>query len=390
MNGARVFVSALFIICAQLLLASCGADDSPVYSARQIADVIISSQTGLPPLNVMTSQDENFARHLENFYMLDTKALSDGAIYYAGGTEASEIAVFELAENAAPEQVEDALAEYIDGRAKSFAGYFPRQAALIENGVVSVNGDFVALLICENTVDAESVFLACFSDDPPELPDASALAAMAPAPASEIVLDAPEPEEELLADEYDPAAILAAWKSGGQSALTARNAAILESCAEAIDELVAEDMQDHEKELAVHDWIAERAVYDDGLLSNAPVAEPHPDSDNPYGLLVRRKATCAGYAHTFKLFMDMLATECLTVEGTSQLGGEEHMWNMVRLDDGEWYCVDVTWDDTDNVPEEGEAPVYHKYFNVTSEFMRYNDHQWDETSVPEAVSERFQ
>ncbi len=389
----RVFAVALCVIGTGLVFAACEADKSPVYSARQIADVILNSQTGLPQLNVMTAEDEDFERHLESFYKLDAKAFSDGAVYYAGGTQASEIAVLELTGDAEPEHVEDVLAEYIDDRERAFAGYFPRQAALVENGVVSVKGDFVALLICENPAEAESAFIDCFGDDPPELPEPSeflAITAMAPAM---------EPTEEtasaatmqiFLDDEYDPDSVLDAWKSGEPSGLTAKNRAILEACAKMMDELITEDMQDHEKELAIHDWIAEWTSYDDGLISNSPDSEPHPDSDNPYGLFIRQKSTCAGYAHTFKLFMDLLEIECITVEGTNWWGDEEHMWNMVRLDDGEWYCVDVTWDDTDDMLGSEGAPVNYKYFNVTSDYMRYNDHQWDERYVPEATSTRFQ
>jgi transglutaminase/protease-like cytokinesis protein 3 len=82
--------------------------------------------------------------------------------------------------------------------------------------------------------------------------------------------------------------------------------------------------------------------------------------------------------------MDMLGIECITVRGTSLNGEEEHMWNMVRLDDGEWYCVDVTWNDTLS-----ETAVEHKYFNVTSDFMSANDHQWNTLRVPAATSEKY-
>jgi transglutaminase/protease-like cytokinesis protein 3 len=88
--------------------------------------------------------------------------------------------------------------------------------------------------------------------------------------------------------------------------------------------------------------------------------------------------------------MDMLGIECIIVRGTSWQGEEEHMWNMVRLEDGEWYCVDVTWNDTLYGESDAEgAPVPHKYFNVTSDFMRANDHQWNELRVPVAASEKY-
>ena len=63
--------------------------------------------------------------------------------------------------------------------------------------------------------------------------------------------------------------------------------------------------------------------------------------------------------------------------GASYSSREDHAWNMVRLN-GEWYCVDSTWD---------EAMRDHwRYFNVTSERMIGTDHQWDYENVPEATA----
>lgn len=101
-------------------------------------------------------------------------------------------------------------------------------------------------------------------------------------------------------------------------------------------------------------------------------------SDTPYGVLVEREGMCHGYSATFQLFMDMFGIECITVFGTPGSNGVQHSWNMVRLD-GEWYCVDVAWDDPI-----GGSPG-HKYFNVTSQTLRDSGiHKWDESSVPEA------
>lgn len=107
-----------------------------------------------------------------------------------------------------------------------------------------------------------------------------------------------------------------------------------------------------------------------------------PDNDNPYGFLTGRKGICLGYASTFQLLMDLSGIECLTVEGNSHGGTEDHAWNLVKLEE-EWYAVDVTWDDpvaSFTIP----ASLAHMYFNVTSDFLRRNDHFWDPEGVPEA------
>ncbi|MCL2166535.1 MAG: hypothetical protein FWH49_04520, partial [Clostridiales bacterium] len=191
-----------------------------------------------------------------------------------------------------------------------------------------------------------------------------------------------EPETaETMDDVYDPASILAAWTGGDSSALSEKNRTILDICTEIIAGLITADMDAYDKELAIHDWIIEWADYDSESLSNAPDAKPDPDNDNPYGLLVGKRAVCMGYTTTFQLFMDMLNIECITVRGAATSG--EHAWNMVRLD-GEWYCVDLTWDDPSRAAQ--SDAVKHQYFNVTSDFMRRSRHFWDENEVPEATA----
>ena len=184
-------------------------------------------------------------------------------------------------------------------------------------------------------------------------------------------------------DTYDHAAILAAWRDGDPGALSEKNRAILDACVAVITDYIADRMSAYEKELAIHDWIVRWAEYDPEALSNAPHAKPDPDNDNPYGLLIHKKAVCMGYTSTFQLFMDLLDIECITVEGFS--GAEDHAWNMVRLDDV-WYCVDVTWDDPVRVLQ--TETMRHRFFNVSSEYLRNNRHQWDESAVPEAVAVR--
>ena len=94
------------------------------------------------------------------------------------------------------------------------------------------------------------------------------------------------------------------------------------------------------------------------------------------------KGICLGYASTFQLFMDLLGIQCITVEGTAHGGTSDHAWNQVCLD-GDWYCVDVTWDDPTTYGTVSERTA-HRYFNVTSDFLQDTDHQWEASGIPEA------
>ena len=48
---------------------------------------------------------------------------------------------------------------------------------------------------------------------------------------------------------------------------------------------------------------------------------------------------CAGYSSAFKLLCSRFNLPCLVMSGPN------HAWNYVQMENGEWYGVDVTWDD---------------------------------------------
>ena len=74
------------------------------------------------------------------------------------------------------------------------------------------------------------------------------------------------------------------------------------------------------------------------------------------------KPVCEGYARAFKLVCDRLSIPCLLISGTGN--GEDHMWNYVRMEDGLWYGVDVTWNDS------AETDTYF----LTSKAIMNEDH----------------
>ena len=389
---------AFLLLCALVFLVSCAVTLTSPYTPEQIAAVILSIRTDLPDLYVLSANDEGFSDYILTAYQIEPSDIADGAVYYAKGAQATEIAVFSFFDGIDMEKTEAALWHYIRYRAQMFAGYAPKQAALLENSMVSVRGNYAALLICEQPQTAQAAFFSCFTDNAEKLPKIPSSLPLAladnpkPPPTSVGGQEKPAVPSKTdgvaapVSDEYDKDAILLAWNSGDKSALTGKNSVVYDICIEVIDALTDDGMTDYDKELAIHDWIILNTRYDEGALSRFSDAQPDPDSENPYGLLVNKKAVCRGYTSTFQLFMDMLKIECVTVEGTSTdtYGYTvEHAWNIVRLD-GEWYCVDVTWNDPIGPPD---SYIGYRYFNVSSDYLResYN-HQWDESLVPNAAA----
>ena len=129
---------------------------------------------------------------------------------------------------------------------------------------------------------------------------------------------------------------------------------------------ITEDMTEYEKELYIHDTLAQRIVYDES-----------DNAHNAYGALVEGVAVCEGYAEAFQYLLHRAGIWSYLVIGSSR--GVGHEWNMVQID-GEYYHVDLTWNDQD-------SDLYHAYFNVTDEMIR-KDHTIEATTydLPECTA----
>ncbi len=153
---------------------------------------------------------------------------------------------------------------------------------------------------------------------------------------------------------------------------------------EAADRIVAQtmdSMSDVEKLLAVHDALILNCEYDKENLD----ADTVPDvSYTAYGALVNHVAVCKGYAEAYSYIVEnRLGISCDIVSSDEM----NHAWNMVELDDGQWYHVDTTWDDPtwDSI-----GRVRHTYFLLSDAEISDEEHGhtgWDGTH--EAVSDTY-
>ncbi len=122
-----------------------------------------------------------------------------------------------------------------------------------------------------------------------------------------------------------------------------------------------DSMSDFEKELALHDRLAQSVTY-------TSTANAH----NSYGALVEGEAVCEGYAEAFQYLLQRAGIQSFVVTGVYENPDTgkrvNHAWNLVRID-GNYYHADVTWDDQ-------EKHTYHAYFNLTDAAMQ-EDHIFD-------------
>ncbi|MCI8943583.1 MAG: DUF4358 domain-containing protein [Oscillospiraceae bacterium] len=384
MNRQRKTV--LLLILSLCLLTACGREpEEPAGTAWtpvQMARAVWDSQ---PPLEgyALTCDGGDFAPYLRDTLGIDPADVADGAVLYAGGVSAQEVVVLRMAEEENLRDALKALKDYAYARAGAFAGYAPEQYAIAEGAATAERGQYAALLIVPDQDAPVPEPEEPEKPEEPEEPEPDPEPVPEPDPGPEATPD-PEPEPPPPPEpwSYDRSRIVDAWTSGDRTGLYPEDLEIL-AVLDQIPALTAADLTEYERELALHDWMLAWAEYDPGALSSGPVGEPIPHNDNPYGFLTGRKGICLGYASTFRLLMELCGIQCLTVEGSSHGGTADHAWNLVRLEE-EWYAVDVTWDDpvaSSRVP----PALAHMYFNVTSDFLRRNDHFWDPEGVPEAA-----
>ncbi len=90
-----------------------------------------------------------------------------------------------------------------------------------------------------------------------------------------------------------------------------------------------------------HDTILENMYY--AYEKDGTTPEDAQWAHNIIGFIEYGAGVCECYAEMFHLLMNFSGVECIRVQGISN--GEGHAWNMAKMDDGNWYWFDLTWDD---------------------------------------------
>ena len=408
----------MLMLC--LILAACGggggAEITPAadVTAAQAAQAVWNSQPDREGLEAL--EGDGLSGHLADFCGLED--WEEGAVYAASGVDAREVTVVLLPDEDAAQAAGERLEAYRQSRQGDFFGYALEEAERLDKAAVLTAGRFAALLVCEDMDAARSAFEAALAGEPvfapvhTQTPDPAPSPSETPEPTRTLPEPAsppsPSPDPEptpagvlnpdldvsgfvpyvqpnaSVMELYDTSAIQRAWESGDDSGLSDKDREILERCREVLGEVLTEGMSAYEMELAVHDWLVEWGSYDRTVYDNLNHSGRTGYRD-PWGMLVGGYGNCLGYSSTFQLLMDLSGVECITVVGAAFGSREDHAWNMVKLD-GEWYCVDVTWDDPTGAARNGR---HHRYFNVTSAYLRETDHQWDYRNVPEATAAAY-
>jgi|GEM_PF-1080979 len=130
----------------------------------------------------------------------------------------------------------------------------------------------------------------------------------------------------------------------------------------------------YDKEKIAHDLLIKNIVYN-------TVAKYNQSSCSG---LVEKSTVCMGYAASFQLLMNRVGVETIVVSSSN------HAWNEIKLD-GNWYVVDVTWDDpipTSGSPASGnDSNKSYFYFNISDSTLSGKDN--DNAHVKDSIWSSF-
>ncbi len=327
---------------------------------------------------------------IQGEYGLEAGSWQEAAIARGKGSSVFELALLRFRDDREGTDAVPQLLRYLDAKEEEYVR-FPAQAELLNeaNAWVPENTGCIILVVGANpmgTAFALGSYLT--SRDCRGLRGAVRHFESAPVPSLEPAPNHPDREKFTPPGKedmsiYDTAAIRAAWAAEDPSGLSDYDRAVYDAAREILGEILTDGMGDLEKEEAIYHWLVNHVDYDwrhQDFMAQAPRS-----SYEPYGGLVDRVAVCLGYAASFQLLCDLAGVECITVVGAAFHSEEEHAWNMVRLN-GNWYCVDVTWDANGREQLGPGEPEDWRYFNLTSDELAARSHQWDYDNVPEATA----
>ena len=120
-----------------------------------------------------------------------------------------------------------------------------------------------------------------------------------------------------------------------------------------LPQLALDGKSTYQKVQAIYDWITRNVRYDYANLGNDSYLLQY----TAYAAVINRTAVCNGYASLFYRLANDAGIDCRFITGTA---GGYHAWNIVRMDNGKYYCLDATWD-------EGQTN-YSYFLKGTTEF----------------------
>ncbi len=163
----------------------------------------------------------------------------------------------------------------------------------------------------------------------------------------------------------DCSRMLAAYRNPElKSELNATELLALQKAEMRVRSLVKPGMNRYTTTKVLHDHLVRRVQYSKKLGGSCT------------NMLLKDGGVCEAYTRTMYLLLNMAGVPCYSICGRA---GGSHAWNLVQLDDGEWYHLDATWDDP--VGSKDMRHVSYNYFCIPDSTL-IAKRQWNRKAYP--------
>lgn len=156
----KLISGILALAACAALLAGCGGKEADSGKQPAAADVVKAVAAELTFKDAMITLEDDM---VENIYNLDMEKIADKSCYISGSrATAEEVSVFQVKDSADLQMVKDAVAERIGDQKHAYESYNPGEMVKINGAVTLTHGNYVILVMADDTSKVEETFNAQF------------------------------------------------------------------------------------------------------------------------------------------------------------------------------------------------------------------------------------
>lgn len=157
----KSLAAILTVVIILAAFAGCGGKDTGT-SVEPLVNDVASAVVEATAFKDSLSQLEGDA--VFNIYNLEESQLEDKAVYVGTGATAEEVAVFKAKTADDVEKIKAAIQERLEDQTFNFQNYVPGEMTKIENPLIATNGNYVMLVLADDSAAAQQAFDAQFTE----------------------------------------------------------------------------------------------------------------------------------------------------------------------------------------------------------------------------------
>lgn len=152
-------VLLILTLAAMMLCVSCSnTKEEKDVDFNAVKESLENTAKNLPEMSVADSSSEDGKESFEYLFDIEYDKIEQYYFTYSSAGTAEEIAIIKLKNSADAEEMKKALEEHVQDRISLLQTYSPEQVEMTEKAVISVQGKFVSLIICENASEVKASF----------------------------------------------------------------------------------------------------------------------------------------------------------------------------------------------------------------------------------------